>query len=409
MSFFDSISMEREVFMEKILYSEILVVCSMVLLIVWQSDIKRSRGPVLLGQKIFHFLIWINISAMFFDFIQIIYDSTNYIFSHEIEQISIFCYYVLHSLVAYVFLLYVDFELYPDNQRFQKRFPYYSIPTLIIIIACVCIHWTEWFFIVDRNNHYERGAYFYIPTLVSLGYVLYIFYMMICFRAKTSLDTNVQKNLLHRLIIFPIVPCVGAILQILLPGSTWTFPGTTLAILINYISIQNGYMARDHLTGLYNRGQLENFINYELKNIKEGHYFFLILLDLDKFKAINDTFGHVVGDDALINAAKILRGSCKRKADYVARLGGDEFVIIGQCENKEVVDQIVQRMHDVADEFNIYSKKQYKLQFSAGYVIYDGSKETTLDKLISEADKKMYEIKKAKKAKEKKEKSSNKA
>ena len=163
-------------------------------------------------------------------------------------------------------------------------------------------------------------------------------------------------------------------------------------------------MARDHLTGLYNRGQLENFINYELKNIKNGHYFFLILLDLDKFKAINDTFGHVVGDDALINAANILRGSCKRKADYVARLGGDEFVIIGQCENKEVVDQIVQRMYDVADEFNVTSKKQYKLQFSAGYVIYDGSSETTLDRLISEADKKMYEIKKAKKVKEKKEK-----
>ena len=387
--------------MEKILYSELLVVCIMVLLIVLENDIKRSRGPVLLGQRILHVLIWINISAMILDFIQVVYNGTNFGISHMVEQISIFGYYVLHSLVAYVFLLYVDCELYPDKQRFRKNFPYYSIPALAMIVMCVCSQWTEWFFIVDENNYYKRGPYFYIPTIISLGYVIYIFYLMFRFKARTMLDTNMQKDLFRRLIIFPIVPCIGSILQLLLPGTAWTFPGTTLAILINYITIQNGYMARDHLTGLYNRGQLESFMNYELKNIKQGYYFFLILLDLDKFKSINDTYGHVVGDDALIHAAKLLRGSCKRKADYVARLGGDEFVIIGQCENKEVVDQIVVRMHEVADEFNKTGKKQYKIQFSAGYVIYDGSSETTLDKLISEADKKMYEIKKAKKSKEK--------
>ena len=160
-------------------------------------------------------------------------------------------------------------------------------------------------------------------------------------------------------------------------------------------------MARDHLTGLYNRTQLENFMNYQLKNLKKGNYFFLIMLDMDRFKHINDTYGHVVGDDALIQAAKLLRGSCKRRSDYVARLGGDEFVIIGQCENTEAVDMIIKRMHDVADEFNQISKKPYKIYFSAGYVIYDGSTYATLDTLLSEADRKMYEVKKAKKLKEK--------
>ena len=125
----------------------------------------------------------------------------------------------------------------------------------------------------------------------------------------------------------------------------------------------------------------------------------MILIDLDKFKEINDTYGHVVGDDALINAAKLLRGSCKRKSDYVARLGGDEFVIIGQCEDVAAVDMIIERMHGVIERFNIISGKPYKLQFSAGYTVYDGNGQATLDKLISEADDKMYEIKKAKKNK----------
>ena len=158
-------------------------------------------------------------------------------------------------------------------------------------------------------------------------------------------------------------------------------------------------MARDYLTGLYNRSQLESFMNYQLKNLRQGNYFFLILLDLDKFKEINDTYGHLVGDDALINAAKLIRSSCKKRTDYVARLGGDEFAIIGQCENAEAVDMIIKRMHEVVDHFNEESGKPYKILFSAGYTIYDGNGQATLDKLISIADDNMYEVKKAKKQK----------
>jgi len=270
-----------------------------------------------------------------------------------------------------------------------------------MVFMCILSFWNEWFFGIDDTNTYARGKLFYIPTVISFGYILYSLRMLNMYKRENQLETNAQRDLYKRLFIFPIAPCVGAILQILLPGSAWIFPGTTLAILINYITIQNGYMARDHLTGLYNRSQLESFMNYQLKNLKKGNYFFLILLDLDKFKSINDTYGHIVGDDALIHAAKLLRGSCKRRSDYVARLGGDEFVIIGQCEDKEAVDMIIKRMHDVADEFNCISKKPYKIYFSAGYTIYDGSTDATLDTLLSEADRKMYEVKNAKKLKEK--------
>ena len=108
----------------------------------------------------------------------------------------------------------------------------------------------------------------------------------------------------------------------------------------------------------------------------------------------------MVGDDALNNAAHLIRSSCKKRTDYVARLGGDEFAIIGQCENVEAIDMIIKRMHEVVDCFNKESGKPYKILFSAGYAIYDGNGQATLDKMISEADDHMYEVKKAKKAKE---------
>ena len=210
-----------------------------------------------------------------------------------------------------------------------------------------------------------------------------------------------HRELHHRLLVLPILPCVGSIIQILIPGTPWVLPMTTIAILMNHITIQNGYMARDYLTGLYNRSQLENFMNYQIRNMKKGNYFFLILLDLDKFKEINDTYGHLVGDEALINAAKLIRGSCKKKTDYVARLGGDEFAIIGQCENTEAVDMIIKRMHEVVDQFNVANGKPYRIMFSAGYAIHDGSEITTLDRMISIADSNMYKVKKAKKVERK--------
>ena len=387
--------------MEKILYSEIVVICATVLMVVWINDTHKSRGPLMIGQKLFRLLLCINMGAMLFDWIQVLFNGTTYVFSHFIETAAIWGYYLLYSMIAYIFTLYADYELYPDNERFKKRMVFYSIPAAITSIMCILSIWTGWYFQIDSANIYSRGKLFYIPTIVSFAYILYILRMLTMYRRNNLLETSAQRDLYTRLFIFPMAPCLCAVLQIVVPGSAWIFPGTTIAILINYINIQNGYMARDHLTGLYNRTQLENFMNYQLKNLKKGNYFFLIMLDMDRFKHINDTYGHVVGDDALIQAAKLLRSSCKRRSDYVARLGGDEFVIIGQCENTEAVDMIIKRMHDVADEFNQISKKPYKIYFSAGYVIYDGSTYATLDTLLSEADRKMYEVKKAKKSKEK--------
>ena len=387
--------------MEKVLYAQLMIMNILVLAVVWYSDSHRVRGPVLISQKIFRVLIGVNIAAILCDTVQIVVDGTSFRFSNLIGNVSIFFYYLLHSLVAFIFTIYVDYELYPDTERFKKRLPVYSIPVIFNVIISISSIWTKWYFYIDENNRYVRGSIFYVPTLISCGYVLYILFLLIKYKKEEMTDYSVQKELYKRLFVFPLLPCIGAIVQIMLPGTVWTFPATTLAILINYTTVQNGYMAKDHLTGLYNRSQLESFMNYQLRNLKKGHYFFLILIDMDKFKEINDNFGHVVGDDALINAAKLLRGSCKRKADYVARLGGDEFVIIGQCEDVAAVDMIIERMHEVINTFNKISKKPYKIQFSAGYTIYDGSTHATLDMLISEADRKMYEVKNAKKIKEK--------
>ncbi len=383
--------------MAKILYAEIMIVCILVLAIIYYNDMKSSRGPLMIGQKVFRYLLIANMGAMFFDTIGVAYNGTQSPYSNTIIWAANFIYYSFHCTVGALFLLYVDFGLYPDQKRFKTRLPYYLLPVAGMYFMNLVNFWTGWYFSVDSNNLYHRGKYFLVPTLVSLGYVIFSVYLTITWWSRNKTDDKSQRELYMRLVVIPVIPFIGAVLQALIPGSASTLPCTALALLLNYVSVQNGHMAKDHLTGLYNRVQLESFMNYQIRNLREGKFFFLILLDLDKFKAINDTYGHIVGDDALIQMAKILRMNCKKKKDYVSRLGGDEFVIIGQCSDKSSIDVILERLHGAVDQFNKTANKKYHLEFSAGYTICDKDSQATLDTLINEADQKMYQNKKKKK------------
>jgi len=101
-----------------------------------------------------------------------------------------------------------------------------------------------------------------------------------------------------------------------------------LSTLQEYSSKLEEVSIRDPLTRLYNRRKFEEFLRYEFsRSIRHEHCFSLIIFDLDNFKAINDTYGHPVGDLVLEQFANLLRKH-SRKSDLVARLGGDEFALI---------------------------------------------------------------------------------
>ena len=105
--------------MEKILYTQLALINILVLVVIWYSDIYRSRGPLMISQKAFRILIWVDIVAMVCELVQVLYDGTMFWYSGIIENISIFLYYVLHCSISLMFGLYADYELYPDTERFK--------------------------------------------------------------------------------------------------------------------------------------------------------------------------------------------------------------------------------------------------------------------------------------------------
>jgi len=105
-------------------------------------------------------------------------------------------------------------------------------------------------------------------------------------------------------------------------------------------------------------------------------------------KRINDTRGHLAGDNALIEMSELLRRVCKGSDDFIARMGGDEFVVLGERAKIEEVTRLMDQISSEATEWNKRHKPGYLLQPSMGYSVY--GKDDTANIFFATADQAMY-------------------
>ena len=149
----------------------------------------------------------------------------------------------------------------------------------------------------------------------------------------------------------------------------------------------------DPLTGLLNRHALFEFLKKEVEKLKRkrDETLYVVFLDLDNFKSVNDIYGHKKGDQVLKEVAYLLKKHF-RNYDFVSRFGGDEFIVVLRDIPKEEMEKILNQLQKRIKE--IFSK--FKLSISYGIAEVSESN-NSIDKLISLADKRMYEMKNRKK------------
>ncbi len=155
------------------------------------------------------------------------------------------------------------------------------------------------------------------------------------------------------------------------------------------------YLAEhDSLTGLINRSCFQSKLEQALKNLNgDENHLAIMLLDLDDFKGINDTYGHETGDHVLIVIAQRLL-AVTRESDTVARLGGDEFAIIVPFSETKTIDQLCARIIDEIGKSILFKGERLRSATSIGISIYpnDGDDSETL---LRNADLALYEAKDA--------------
>ena len=153
---------------------------------------------------------------------------------------------------------------------------------------------------------------------------------------------------------------------------------------------QNEKILTDPLTMIGNRRACEGYMLRHLSRLpREDRQMFVCLIDVDQFKAINDRFGHDMGDHALRQTADILL-HLSQPGDFVGRIGGDEFVVAGERGLLWDTDYARLQVDQAVERFNREGGMPYRLRLTCGFSCARPGEEFSMDALLRQADLRMY-------------------
>lgn len=172
-----------------------------------------------------------------------------------------------------------------------------------------------------------------------------------------------------------------------------TSPNSPIQLILKDVTLQVKLSLRDHLTNLYNRRYMEEFFKNELESSRRYNYpFSIVMLDLDDFKKINDTYGHSAGDAVLKGTAEIMRTNM-RKADVIGRYGGEEFIIIMPKTTKSNALICMEKIRNLINS-KTYNFNHKKIKVSASIGIATCPEDgTDIQDLLTIADIRLYRAK----------------
>ena len=296
---------------------------------------------------------------------------------------------VIHFLqlfVSYEWAIYVDYRVFQSSSRIKGRYGRLLFIPVIVCAVLLCINlFNGMFFRIT-----ETGSYQWTPAVMMMFGAAF-FYVVYSAVLPIFQRTNRRAYASFPVAVFLIPVLIGNAAHLILEDVSVSWVAMAVAFVSLQLNTQNdiGYM--DPLTGLYNRQFLNNHLRsmFERMNEPENYrYLAGILVDLDHFKHLNDTYGHMEGDRALQEVGVILRESLP--LDTVAcRFGGDEFVVIAQLDKREDVVKIVDNIKNHLDTHNERLTRDYVISMSIGWTIYAKNADT-IDTFFDRMDEKMY-------------------
>lgn len=298
------------------------------------------------------------------------------------------------ATAAMCFFWFIYFE-YLRETRFVKRRRYVLYSTSILwlmVIALLANLFNHSLFYIDESGVYRRGPFFILTYILSYSYVLIAFIRVMINLKRDTEATN--KDLLIRLAFFPLFPGISGVLQFIYPRLPIACATISITTLYLYLTWVDQLISLDPLTGLNNRKQLTHTFNNLSKSHEDQDKIRLYLIDVNHFKQINDTYGHLQGDNALKIIAEALKAACKgaNRGTVIARYGGDEFVILVSENNNDETIDLKERIKEKLKELSKKKSVPFELTVSVGSACSDNG--DSLKDLILKADKAMYMEKK---------------
>lgn len=333
-------------------------------------------------EKAYNFMLIVTFIATINETLSFIIDARPGFIFHILQYISNTISSASSGIIGYCWCLFVEYHIHRNFERIKKKSRILAIPLIIAtILIIINLLGTGIIFDISKENVYTRGP---------MNFILYIFVFVYYIESIYTVHKAKYDSILVEFfpIYYFIIPCmIGTMIQGFFFGVSTIWLCVAIAFILVYIENQISVSFIDDLSGLYNRKYMNHYLN-KLQSDKNRHVYGF-LLDINEFKAINDTYGHLTGDRALIKFGKILQHSIDK--DSVAiRMGGDEFVIFAKLKSDEEALALKKQIKYNVRQFNIKSKEPFHLSFSIGIAKFNGK---NTDAFLSAMDDSMYEAK----------------
>lgn len=373
--------------MTAIYYSEINLICIVILhLFIKQMHYKSDRFSS--ENRTFSLLLLATIIMCVADMAAGICRGQSFRGARAVIEFSNLLYYEALSVISFLWFLYVFIKIKIIN-NYGKRLLLWAIPLILISIVTVINPFTNFLFTIDENNLYTRnfGVYFHwavmwLYFLTATGGIIY----------KISKEhIKHKRKQITPLLYFIIAPAVAALIQMLLYGVSCSQAGITVSIVAIFLTEQKNQIHKDSLTGLNNRYGFNQYWERYLQR-KEKTELFLMMIDINSFKRVNDKFGHLEGDRALADVADVLKQICDEANAklFACRYGGDEFLIAGDGLKQEEIKALKVQIEGKLKEKNRTEHYPYVLSVSIGTAGGACSSQEDVEQLLLTADEEMY-------------------
>lgn len=267
------------------------------------------------------------------------------------------------------------------DRGFLRTRRFLLIPTLVNLITAILSPSFGLFFSINAQNQYSRGDFFFVFIIAYATNLL----LLILITVEVGRRNNYP--IAGRMAVLSFFTIAGTSIQLVHPAVYTTWHCVTLALLLYFLLMSEFDSSFDALTCLYNRAAFDQAV----QQMGAGEGFSLIMLDIDDFKVINDTYGHECGDGVIKTVAAVIRTSFDR--DYTCyRIGGDEFSIIGRETEREVLEQQLETLTANLAEARAVGNPLPTVSY--GFSVFPGGKVLDFSRVLKEADAQMYHCKK---------------
>lgn len=366
-------------------------------ILISQTSRRTSRGES--SSIVYLISLWLLILMCAGDIIALTSDGRSYFGARVIIIIGNSVFLGAQATLAFTWLVFFQIRLKLIRTVLSKRTILVVLPLTLFLTAIIVNCFKGFLFTVGTDNVYQRGDYIYFHWVTEILYVFGSFVQLII--AIVRAKTKVQRRDYISYLLYFIPTLAAGVWQIVNFGASTMQVGVAISSLLVFLKMQDNQLIRDELTGLNNRRSLRN---YETTLVSAGEEvkLTLFMIDLDFFKKINDTYGHVSGDEALVQIADILkRGVADIPGNRIViyRYAGDEFVLAGTEMSMDLVRLTIKKIQKELDRVNASKVNPYNLSLSIGFATGRCKCAEDFDAILQKADDSMYQVKTRKKRK----------